>query len=251
MTEGARRWAFAAIALAALAGCGPSSKPAAPQATANATPVLTQPPTVLVLPASPDPDHDARPDRVKADDFTGRLDRVQSDLARVDADFLRRVRATLQSDTPADAKLTLADYRDQIAADIAALPGAPHLTGCFAKAQSLNATAEARLAAMLSDRRDKGDAIAAIADRPLTLPDFGGLATDIATGAGADDAKASLAEARASVAGCRDASGAVHRVATEAQAPTITTQPPTPAPVPSAVPPPKKPGLFGRLFGRS
>jgi hypothetical protein len=126
MTESAWRLTFAAILLTALAGCGPSSNPTAPQAGANAPAnapvVLTQPATVLVLPPAPNPDDDARPDRAKSDDFTGRLDRVQSDLARVDADFLRRIRATLQSDTPADAKLTLADYRSQIAADIAALP---------------------------------------------------------------------------------------------------------------------------------
>ena len=253
MTEGAWRRTLGAVALAALAGCGPSSKPAGPQTPANAPVVLTQPPTVLVLPAAPNPDDDSRPDRAKADDFTGRLDRVQSDLARVDADFLRRIRATLQSATPADAKLTLADYRDQIAADIAALPGPPRLAGCFAKAQSLNAAAESRLAAMLSGRRDKADAIAAITERPLTLPDFGGLATDIATGAGADDSKASIAAARASVAGCRDATagqGTVHRVAAQASA----APPPTPGPVPAAAPAspaPKKPGFFGRLFGKS
>ena len=253
MTERAWRWAFAAIALAALAACGPSSEPSAPQAPTGAPVVLTRPPTGLVLPPAPNPDDDPRPDRAKADDFTGRLGRVQSDLARIDADFLRRVRATLQSASPADAKLTLADYRDQIAADIAALPGPPHLTGCFAKAQSLNSTAEARLAAMLSGRRDKADAIAHIADRPLTLPDFGGLATDIATGAGADDAKASIAAARASVAGCRDAStglGGAHRVPIAARA---TAPPPGPAPIPAAPAsaPPKKPGFFGRLFGGS
>jgi hypothetical protein len=210
----------------------------------------------------PDPASDGRPDRVKVDDFAAHLERQQSDLAVTDADFLRAARTATQSG--GDAKLVLAGYRSQIAADIAALPGAPRLAGCFAKAAAPNANAEAALAAMLSDRRDKADAVAAITDRPLTLADFGGLATDIATGAGADNAKASLAAARASVAGCGAAAAPARRQAAAAastpQAPDLPAPPPTPqapAPKPTAAPPqtaqspPKKPSFFQRLFGAS
>ena len=211
----------------------------------------------------PDPASDSRPDRVKVDDFAAHLERQQSDLAVTDADFLRVARTATQSG--GDAKLVLAGYRSQIAADIAALPGAPRLAGCFAKAAAPNANAEAALAAMLSDRRDKADAVAAITDRPLTLADFGGLATDIATGAGADNAKASLAAARASVAGCGAAAAPARRqaaaAATTPQAPDLSAPPPrrrapcakpNPQPPPqTAQSPPKKPSFFQRLFGAS
>jgi len=257
MIDDARRWCSPASAalLTALVACGPApttNSPSQPQATsAGAGVVAPQGADTAILPLMPDPDHDDRSDRAKADDFAGHLQRIQANMAAVDADFLGRVRAAMQAGLQADAKQVLADYRTLIAADIAALPGGPRLSGCFARAAAPNAKAEAAVAAMLSDRRDKADAVAGISDRPLSLPDFGGLATDIATRAGADDAKASLDAARASVAGCRDApSTAVHRQAP--QAPSIAA-PATPATSPTVAaprqPPPKKPGLFQRMFG--
>ena len=252
--------------MAVLAGCGPASNSAAPPAGAsseavNATPAGGAPSDAL--PPMPDPARDGRPDRVKFDDFAAHLERQQSDLAATDADFLRAARTATQSG--GDAKLVLAGYRSQIAADIAGLPGAPRLAGCFAKAAAPNANAEAALAAMLSDRRDKADAVAAITDRPLTLADFGGLATDIATGAGANDAKAGLAAARASVAGCGGAAALARRhdasartappasALSAAAPPTPQASAPTPAAAPpqTAQPPPKKPSFFQRLFGAS
>jgi hypothetical protein len=253
----------AGLAIGALAGCGPAPNSAAPPAdtgsnTASAGPAAIATPADA-LPPMPDPDHDNRPDRVKFDDFGAHLDRQQSDLAATDADFLRAARTATQSG--GDAKSVLAGYRGQIAADIAALPGPPHLAGCFIKAAAPNAKAEAALAAMLSDRRDKADAVAAVTDRPLTLADFGGLATDIATGAGTADAKASLAAARASVAGCADAAAAPsRRQAASPAAPSAATSAPVvaapaagaspPQTSPTAPPPPrKKPNLFQRMFG--
>ena len=262
MTELAWRWALAGagVGLALLAGCGPASNSAAPPADAASNADSAGPanvaPLTAVLPPMPDPDRDSRPDRVKFEDFAAHLQRQQSDLATADADFLGGVRTARQSG--GDAKLVLAGYRAQIAADIAALPGAPRLSGCFARAAAPNARAEAAVASMLSDRRDKADAVAAITDRPLTLPDFGGLATDIATGAGAADARASLAAARDAVAGCSDTAPARRQgAATSAQAPSASSStPPTPttgaAPpqaAPTAAPPPKKPSLFQRMFG--
>ena len=201
----------------------------------------------------PDPDHDDRPDRAKADDFAGHLQRIQANMAAVDTEFLSRVRAAMQAGAQGDAKQVLADYRTLIAADIAALPAGPRLSGCFAKAAAPNATAEAAVAAMLSDRRDKADDVAGITDRPLTLADFGGLATDIATGAGGADAKTDLAAARASASVCRDASAETgHRPApSETHAIAGTTASPNPAaPSASPTPPPaKKPGFFQRMFG--
>jgi hypothetical protein len=265
MTQAWRRWGRAAtgLALAALAACGPASNSAAPSSEAASTASNVGPTSatsaLAPLPPMPDPDHDSRPDRVKFDDFAARLERQQSDLAAADADFLRAVRTATQSG--ADAKLVLASYRSQIAAASAALPGPPRLTGCFARAAAPNGKAEAAVAAMLSDRRDKADSVAAVTDRPLTLADFGGLATDIATGAGVDDAKASLAAARASVAGCADALATTGRRSggsTDARTPTSaapaaaaapTTGAAPPASAPTASPPPKKPSLFRRLFG--
>lgn len=264
MTELARRWALAGagVGLALLAGCGPASNSAAPSADAASNAASAGPtsvaPLTAPLPPMPDPDRDGRPDRVKAEDFAAHLERQQSDLASADADFLGGVRTARQSG--GDAKLVLAGYRAQIAADIAALPGAPRLGGCFARAAAPNAKAEAAIAAMLSNRRDKADAVAAITDRPLTLPDFGGLATDIATGAGAADARASLAAARAAVAGCSDVAAAPARrqgAAPSAPAPSAASStPPTPvtgaAPTqaaPTTAPPAKKPSLFQRMFG--
>ena len=224
MTGLRRRWATVAAGLAvgALAGCGPASNSAAPPAGAASNAMSAGPTSVGApadaLPPMPDPDRDSRPDRVKFDDYAAHLERQQSDLAATDADFLRAVRVATQSG--GDAKAVLAGYRGQIAAAIAALPGAPRLAGCFARAAAPGAKAEAAIAAMLSARRDKADAVAAVTDRPLTLPDFGGLATDIATGAGVADAKASLAAARASVAGCSEASAAPsRRQATSANVP--------------------------------
>ena len=253
--------------VAALAGCGPAPNSASasgesPNATAAAPAAASGGVTAAALPPMPDPDHDSRPDRVKFDDFAAHLERQQSDLAAADADFLPAARAAMQSGAQSNAKLVLAGYRSQIGADIAALPAPPRLSGCFARAQSLDATAEARLAAMLSDRRDKADAVAAVTDRPLTLPDFGGLATDIATRAGADDARASLASARAAVAGCHEAPVAqVHRQAAgSTEAPTSAPEAPAVAPAqaapratgaspPPSAPPSRKPGFFQRLFG--
>ena len=134
------------------------------------------------------------------------------------------------------------DDPDRGAADIAALPAAPHLAGCFAKAAPLDASAEAAVAALLSDRRDKADAVATVTDRPLGLADFGGLATDIATGAGA---QSSIDAARTATAGCHDIS------ARGPVAPSPRAQPVSPPPPPSKAlvsPPPKK-GFFQRMFG--
>jgi hypothetical protein len=263
-----RQWAAAAasLAIAALASCGLASNSAAP--AAGSSNALSADAAAVgapsnALPPMPDPAGDARPDRVKFDDFAAHLEGGQSNLAATDAAFLGAVRTATQSG--GDAKQVLAGYRSQIAADIAALPGAPRLTGCFAKAAAPNAKAEAALAAMLSDRRDKAGAVAAVTDRALILPDFGGLATDIATGVGADDAKASLAAARASVASCSTATpparrqGATTGAAQQVSAPSspaATSQPPasTVAAPPSqtaAPPSKKKPNMFQRLFGAS
>jgi hypothetical protein len=266
MTGFGMRWAAATagLAIAALAGCGPASNTAAPTpASSNA---LSPDATAVgaatnTLPPMPDPAADSRPDRVKFDDFAAHLERQQSDLAATDAAFLTAVRTATQSG--GDAKQVLAGYRSQIAADIAALPGPPRLSGCFAKAAAPNAKAEAALAAMLSDRRDKAGAVAAITDRALTLPDFGGLATDIATRVGADDAKTGLADARTSVAACGSTPPPAHRqgapggaspTASSSTAAPATSQPPVstttaPTPQPAPASPKKKPNMFQRLFG--
>jgi len=255
------------LAIAALAGCGPASNSAAPSAgssnalSADAAAVGALP---AALPPMPDPATDSRPDRVKFDDFAAHLESQQAGLAATDAAFLSAVRTATQSG--GDARLVLAGYRGQIAADIAALPGAPRLAGCFAKAAAPNAKAEAALAAMLSDRRDKAGAVAAITDRPLILPDFGALATDIATAVGADDAKAGLAAARASIASCGTAPPPTRRQGAEngatSQASASSSEPPTASPPPASTvsappqqtappPPKKKPNMFQRLFGDS
>ena len=252
--------AASGLVLAALAACGPASNSSAPApAPSNAASVGAVPlgaPGAAALPPMPDPAHDTRPDRVKFDDFAAHLERLQSDLAATYAAFLRDARTATESG--GDAKSVLAGYSGQIAADIAALPGPPRLGGCFARAGAPDAKAEAALAAMLSDRRDKAAAVAAITDHPLTLADFGALATDIATGAGAGEAKASLADARVAVASCSDAAALNHRPAASPNAPASTTASPVvAAPLPAAgpaqttptTPPRKKPNLFQRLFG--
>ncbi|HLY78918.1 MAG TPA: hypothetical protein VKQ70_06060, partial [Caulobacteraceae bacterium] len=173
------------MVVAVLAGCGPGSNSTAPPAGADANAASAAAAGLAptdALPPMPDPAHDNRPDRVKFDDFAAHLERQQSALAAVDAAFLRDARAATESG--GDAKSVLAAYSGQIAAAIAALPGPPRLTGCFARADAPNAKAEAAVADLLSDRRDKAAAVAAITDHPLTLADFGPLATDIATGAG-------------------------------------------------------------------
>jgi hypothetical protein len=255
MTRRGGGWmgAMAGLALAALAGCGPSSTPQAPAAAASNAAIMpaSSAAVTLSLPPAPDPERDPRPDRVKFEDFADRLEKVQTDLARVDGALIPRVRAGLQSGDEAIAKAALADYRAQIAADVAAQPPPPRLGGCFAKAQALNAKAEAALAGMLSDRQAKAGAVAAITDRPLALADFGGLAAAITVGTAADDAKASLASARAAVDDCRSAAGASspRRESAPAAPPTVV-QEPSPQPIaPKPQAPPKKRGVFERMFG--
>jgi hypothetical protein len=246
MTTNARLWVLVAV-LATLAGCGPASNTATPQAAAaNATAGLAAPqtPDTAILPLMPDPDHDLRPDGVKAGDFTGHLQRISANMAAVDAAFLSRIRAAMEAGSQADAKQLVTDYRGLIAADIAALPASPHLAGCYAKAAPLNASAESAVAAPLSDRRDKADAVATISDRPLSLADFGALATDFATGAGA---QSSIAAARAATAGCHD-TPAHSQAAAPPRAQSLPPAAPPPSKAP-AKPPPKKGSFFQRLFG--
>jgi hypothetical protein len=250
MIHDPRPWRLAPTGalLAALVACGPTPKQAdqaqAPPANATAS-GLAAPVSAAILPPMPDPD--TRPDRAKADDFTAHLERLEANMTAVDADFLGRVRGAMGAGSQADAERVLADYRTLVAADIAALPNGPRLSGCYARAAAPNATAEAAIAAMLSDRRDKADAVAGITDRPLTLADFGALATDIATAAGAGDAQSDLAAARASVAGCREAPATTARPV--AAPPVAASPPPAPSPPPPAHHPPKKPGFFQRIFG--
>lgn len=253
-------WLRSSIVLlfAALVGCGPATNAPSPSSqgqSAAASPsaglVAPRTPDTAILPLMIDPAQDTRPDSEKSDDFTGHLQRIQANMAAVDADFLTRVRAAMEAGSQADAKRLIADYRNLIAADIAALPGPPRLTGCFAAAAPLNAKAEAAVAAMLADRRDKADKVAMVSDRPLTLADFGGLATDFASGSSGGDAQSSVTAARDVASGCQAA------VAQHARPPASPPQPPPhrPAAQPTAQPtappaaPVKKTGLFQRLFG--
>src|SRR5580704_12770839 len=94
MTFDARPWRLAPTGalLAALAACSPT-----PQAASQANPPpasttaagLTAPQSVqtALLAPMPDPDHDERPDRAKGDDFAAHLERLQANMAAVDADF--------------------------------------------------------------------------------------------------------------------------------------------------------------------
>ncbi|HZZ88049.1 MAG TPA: hypothetical protein VFE13_06905 [Caulobacteraceae bacterium] len=252
-------------AVFALAGCGPSSAPVAPTRAPAANSAPAAPSATLSLPPAPDPAHDPRPDRIKLADFGDRLEKVQADLARVDGALVPRVRSALQAGDEAAARAALAGYRAQIAADVAAQPPPPRLAGCFARAQPLDAKAEAALAAMLSDRQAKAAEVAAVADRPLSLADFGGLAAAITSIAAVDEAKASIAAVRAAADGCRDATPGAGRAVSAAPgaAPThprdqsherisvqLITPPPPPPPEDHPPPPPaKKRGLFERMFG--
>jgi hypothetical protein len=262
MNERAWRLRFAAVALTALAGCGPSSKPAAPPQASPAAPATAVEPMGLGRPAVYAPmgpaELDHRPDALKSADFADRLDEIWKNQVTTDADFLGRIRNAFQG-TQADAKALVSEFRDRVAEDRLALPEAPRLSGCFARAAAPNAKAEASVAGVLSDRRERVEAIAAISDRPLSLADFGPLATDISSNKGIDETRTSIAAARTAIASCRAAPAATapQRPRAPTPAPSEATRAQSPAPAPATVtltppsPPPKKPGYFGRLFGGS
>jgi hypothetical protein len=249
----------AGAALGLLSACGAPSQPSATSQNAPANAVATPAETTAPpLPSMPKPDHDDRPDRAKLTDFLGRIESQQASLAAADATFLRGVRVGIQNDTEPGATVALAAYRGELARELAALPPPPRLSGCFARASGADDAAASGASSMLTDRRDK--LVAATShDGPLTLADFGPLATDIAGAAQGDAIKASTAAARSATAGCSDvAKPRVGRLATRSAAgePPLSASPTSPAVGETAPPavspttpaqPPHKPGLFDRF----
>jgi hypothetical protein len=268
----ARALGYAAASLALFAaGCGAPRHGPAPASNAAATNTVGQaagaaPSTTAVA----SPSLDSLPDRDKVEALAADLERRQDVLVAADAGLLHSVRASLQSGSQDSAKLALSQYVGLVRGQLSGMPQIPPLAGCYAKAQPPMAAAETASAALLADRRDKAAAIGAVADRPLTLPDFGPLASDISGGPQAvADIKANLESARQVAAQCGAERPHVQaerapRPNTAAQAPVATpaatpveapaapppaeapaTPPPAPAPAPPA--PAKKPSFFERL----
>jgi hypothetical protein len=264
--------ALAATAVMAAGGCGqaPSNATQTAAAPMGATPPAAINAANVPTPAA-NPADDHRPDKVKVEDFAARLGAEQDALMAADAAVLRDARSALQSGSQDRARLALGQYLAAINGAIAATPVPPALAGCFVRAKGPASEAAGATTAMLADRRDKAQAIAATTFRPWTLPDFGALAGDVTAGPQAADAvKASLARVRAAIADCRTAAAEPPRVAAAPPYEGLASraaQPSTPVttPAPSAAqpasssgapaasaqnghyPPPRKPGFLERL----
>jgi hypothetical protein len=256
------------IAIAALAACGPSpgksdsSETASSAAPIAAMPAAAQPAGAFAPPI--DPDKDNRPDRVKVDDFATRIAAQQDALVAADAAFIQNARTALQGGSPDGAHSALLSYQAAIQGQITALPQTPRLAGCFDRAKATGSQARDAALSALNERRDKIQTLTAVAYRPLSLADFGPLATAAAAQPqAAAQVKALLGKARGAVAGCGAAApgGTNHYTyarVPQAAAPSSGAPAQTAAPTPPAAPvvqptapPPtpaqKSPTFFNRL----
>ena len=195
------------MAIAALAACGPSPGKSDGAETANsASPVAAvsgAAPQAAAFAPPLDPDKDDRPDRVKVDDFARRIEAQQDALVAADAAFIQNARTALQGGSPDGAHSALMSYKATVQGQIAAMPQTPRLAGCFDRAKAAGGQARDAAISALSDRSDKIQTLTAVAYRPLSLADFGPLATAAAAQPqAAAQVKALLGKARAAVAGC-------------------------------------------------
>jgi hypothetical protein len=262
------RYAAAAGFALLAAGCGAPSHAPGPASNSAPTTAAQSVAPVSATQAVASASLDSLPDRDKVDTLAAEIERQQDVLVAADAGLLRTVRASLQSGSQDAAKLALSQYVGLVRGQLSGMPQVPPLAGCYARAGVPMAAAETASAAMLADRRDKAAAIGAVTDRPLTLPDFGPLASDISGGPqAAADVKASLENAKTIAAGCgaerprAQAGRSQHPNAAApapSEAPTAppveapTPPPPEAAPVssppaPAPAPPAKKPSFFERL----
>jgi hypothetical protein len=199
-------------------------------ATTPANQVLATP----TISTAPDPATDARPDSVKLADFLTRIETQRSSLAAADAGFLGQVRSAMETGSQANARIVLASYQTEIARELASMPKAPQLGGCFAGAAPFDDKAVASDAATLIARRGHAAEIAAIDDRPLSLPDFGALASDFAANTDATSVADSITSARSAAAGCRDGEAAP-RVRRSGESATSILMRPVAPPSPTSV----------------
>ncbi len=201
----------AGMAVATLAACGPApGKSDSAETATSASPVAAvsgAPPQAAPFTPPVDPDKDDRPDRIKVDDFATRIDAQQDALVAADAAFIQNARTALQSGSPDGAHSALMSYQATIQGQIAALPQPPRLNGCFDRAKATGDQARDAAMSALSDRKDKIRALTAVAYRPLSLADFGPLATAAAAQPqAAAQAKALLQQgAQRAVAACNTA----------------------------------------------
>lgn len=245
----------ATAAAVLLSACGGPSQPQAPptngaSAAVNAVTLDAGAATAPALPPPLNPATDNRPDGVKLPEFLDRMAAQQTRLAAADANFLRGLRAGLQSGSEPGPTIALAAYRTELGAELAALPQAPLLAGCFAKASVADGKVTLDAAAMLTDRQTKL-AAATATDDPLTLADFGPLATDIASTGAGETVTADIAAARTAASGCSDApKPRVEHTSgpspwSEAARPAVVSPPPSPPVAPA--PAPGNPNLFERF----
>ena len=211
--RGLRAVFIGASGVALLAACGPapgkSDSGEAPSASSPIVAASSPAPQAAAFTPPIDPDKDDRPDRVKVDDFATRIEAQQDALVAADTAFIQDARTALQGGSPDGAHSALMSYLATIQGQIAALPQTPRLQGCFERAKAADSQARDAAMSALSDRKDKIQTLTAVAYRPLSLADFGPLATAAAAQPqAAAQVKALLGKARGAVAGCNTAAAA-------------------------------------------
>ncbi|MDB5446626.1 MAG: hypothetical protein JWQ97_1943 [Phenylobacterium sp.] len=192
------------LALTSLAACGPAKKsqtsasPAPAEATAPATPAPPVP-----APASPAPARTPMTKPATAAAFAAALGAEQDQLKAADEAYMQALRTAFRSGAPRDAAALVA-YANALQTLQAELPAVPRLPGCLARAAPALAAARAAVTAAIAHRQARVQALAAITDRALSLPDYGGVASDPAAAMDEQQqVRAALARAQAAEVRCR------------------------------------------------
>jgi hypothetical protein len=121
----------------------------------------------------------------------------QDALAQADANYLSSLRAAFRGGGQAQGRAALVAYANGLVQLSANLPAPPSRGECLAQAAPAARKASTTLAAAISRRQLRIQALSAIKDRPLSLPDYAGVAADpAASQSDARQVQSALADAR-------------------------------------------------------
>lgn len=216
MNRTSAAWPACAAALLLLAACGARRPSAGAAGAAGARP--SPPPAAAAAavaasgqaaPASAPP-HRRAPATVE--EFDAAVLAWRDALGKADAAYLDALRAAFRTASQADARTALLVYADSLQSLKADRPTAPRLRGCPARAAAPAIAAAGLLATAIERRLARVQALSAINDRPLSLPDFAGVAADPTA------AQTESAALRAETEKARDAAALCRREAARAAA---------------------------------
>ncbi|HEX7760463.1 MAG TPA: hypothetical protein VF459_13230 [Caulobacteraceae bacterium] len=254
-------------------GCGKSQGARPPAAGTPAGDMANPVASDAVNPVAPPVDaaHDERPDPVKVDDFSKRLQGLEDQLAASDARLMASVRGSFQRGGQADARASVLTYSAALRSQAAVTPPLPKLTGCYGRTASALGEARDVLTREQARRGDQAQTILAVSYRPLALVDFAPLVNDASGGPATPTVQAALAKARTEATACSVAaarpkievttSRPERRVAVSptsaAASPQAVVEAPPPTAAPSSAaspaaataPPKRRTNLLERLFG--